>query len=340
VRLVHVQELLDSLDIFRKVTGRRLEDVYNALLAKGWTLGSEFMLPAMHGVIRVYHSAQVKLFKKHWEASRPDMVVSVVPNFNRSMWEALQAVDAKTPYVTILTDMADYPPHFWMEKQTQYFICGTDRAEKQALALGHARDHVFRASGMILRPKFYEEIEIDRAAECKKVGLNPSEPIGIVLFGGQGSNVMVEIAERLTSRQLILICGKNEKLATKLRGLKRDAPSLVVGFTSEVPYYMRLADYFIGKPGPGSISEALKMKLPVIVERNAWTLPQERFNAEWIVENEAGIVLKNFRHVGDAVDRLLEPAALAKYRSNAAAHENRAVFEIPDLLEKILAQRK
>ncbi len=47
---------------------------------------------------------------------------------------------------------------------------------------------------------------------------------------------------------------------------------------------MHASDFFIGKPGPGSISEALAMKLPVIVERNAWTLPQERYNADWVTE--------------------------------------------------------
>ncbi len=57
---------------------------------------------------------------------------------------------------------------------------------------------------------------------------------------------------------------------------------------------MQLADFFIGKPGPGSLSEALAMHLPVIVERNAWTLPQERYNADWVLENEVGLVLPEF----------------------------------------------
>lgn len=340
MRLVNLQEVMDSLDVFRHVTGLRLEDIYNTLLAKGWTLGSELMLPAMHRIIRLYHGAQVRLLTEHWKKTKPDMVVSVVPNFNRSMWESLKAASPATPYVTILTDMADYPPHFWMEKQEQYFICGTDRAEKQALGLGHSRDRVFRASGMILRPKFYEAAEIDRAAECRKIGLDPTKPIGLVLFGGQGSKVMLELARTLTSRQLILICGKNDELAGKLRALKRDAPAHVVGFTGEVPYYMRLADYFIGKPGPGSISEAIRMKLPVIVERNAWTLPQERYNAEWIEERQVGLVLRHFRGIGDAVHRLLEPATLSRYRANAEAQNNRAIFEIPDILAGILAKHR
>ena len=55
VRMINLQELLDPLDIFRKITGLRLEDIYNLMLRKGWTLGSPQLMRAMHGVIRLYH---------------------------------------------------------------------------------------------------------------------------------------------------------------------------------------------------------------------------------------------------------------------------------------------
>ena len=77
------------------------------------------------------------------------------------------------------------------------------------------------------------------------------------------------------------------------------------------------------------------MKLPVIVERNAWTLPQERYNAEWVREQNVGIVLPNFRGIHAAVDQML--ASLDDYRASVATIENRAVFEIPEILERILA---
>ena len=99
---------------------------------------------------------------------------------------------------------------------------------------------------------------------------------------------------------------------------------------------MHLSDFFIGKPGPGSISEALAMKLPVIVERNAWTLPQERYNADWIRENQLGLVVSSFRRVSGAVEELLRQENYERFRANAAAYDNRAVFEIPDILDRIL----
>lgn len=340
IRLVNLQEMLDSIDVFRKITGIRLQDLYNLVLKKGWTLGSPQLMAGMHLVIRMFHARQVRLLEAMWRQSRPDLVVSLVPNFNRALYDSLHRACPRVPLVTILTDIADYPPHFWIERQQQYFICGSDKAVEQALAMGHPESKVFRVSGMILNPAFYEIQPLtpeQRAAERARLGFDPSQPVGLVLFGGQGSAVMLDIARQLCHRRpLLLICGHNQKLAAQLRALPHRAPMFVEGFTNEVPKYMQLADYFIGKPGPGSISEAIAMRLPVIVERNAWTLPQERYNTEWVREQGLGIVLPNFRRIGDAVEQLLEPRAYTSFRAATERHHNRAVFEIPDILEQIV----
>ena len=340
IRMVNLQEQLDNLDIFRRITGIRLQDYYNLLLKKGWTLGSGELLKGLHVVIRLFQPALVRMLRDFWRGSQPDMVVSLIPNFNRALKQSLEAALPGTPLVTILTDIADYPPHFWIERQQQYLICGSDRAVAQARGLGHPESDIFRASGMILNPRFYEPVAVDRSAERQRLGLDPQLPTGLVLFGGEGSAVMLEITRSLQSAarplQLILICGRNQKLAARLRATPSRIPMFVEGFTREVPYYMQLSDFFIGKPGPGSISEAIAMKLPVIVERNAWNLPQERYNCEWVREQDVGLVLRNFRGIGAAVEQLLEPAAYARMRANAAAQSNRAVFEIPDMLQAIL----
>jgi hypothetical protein len=344
VRLMNLQEVLDPLDIFRKITHIRLQDIYNVMLAKGWTLGSPYLLPLMHKVIRIYHPAQVKLLTEHWRWRRPDMVISLIPNFNRALFQSLQRATPGVPLVTIITDLADYPPHFWMERQPQYLICGTERAAQQALAIGHPRSRIFQTSGMILRPQFYEPKRWCRPQERKALGLDPELPTGLVLFGGQGSNVMFAIARRLgncsSDLQLIMICGRNKKLKERLQRLKTRNKIFIEGFTREVPYYMGLSDFFIGKPGPGSISESLKMNLPAIVERNAWTLPQERYNADWINEHGVGIVLNNFRSIAPTVKRLLETGALCEMKARISTMQNRAVFEIPPILAQILAERR
>ncbi|MCS6953408.1 MAG: glycosyltransferase [Bryobacterales bacterium] len=341
VRLVNLQELLDPLDVARKWFGVRLQDVYNLFLQKRWTLGSPQLLRVLQALIRLYHRDEVRLLEEYWRASRPDLVVSFIPHFNRALYESLARACPKTPFVTVLTDLADYPPHFWIERQRQYFVCGTARAVEQALALGHEPERVFRVSGMILHPRFYQPMDVDRKAERRRLGLDPSRPTGLVLFGGQGSAVMPTIVRRLDGSdldlQLIAICGHNDALRRQLTAMPTRISLFVEGFTDRVPYYMYLSDFFIGKPGPGSISEALAMKLPVVVECNAWTLPQERYNAEWILEHGVGCVVRSFRAVAATVAELLQPGKLAEFRARAAALNNRAVFEIPDILARILA---
>jgi len=155
IRMVNLQEVLDAMDVFRKLTGLRLQDIYNLMLKKGWTLGSPQLMVGMHWVIRLFHSRTVHLLEAFWREHRPEMVVSLVPNLDRALCESLARALPGVPFVTILTDIADYPPHFWIEKQVQHFICGSAKAVEQARGMGHAEDKVHRVSGMILNPRFY-----------------------------------------------------------------------------------------------------------------------------------------------------------------------------------------
>lgn len=343
--MMNLQELLDEMDVFRKLTGIRLQDIYNLLLRKGWTLGSGPLLAAMHGVIRLYHGRQVKLLARHWRLGKPDMVISLIPNFNRAMQVAARQVMPQVPFVTILTDMADYPPHFWIERQEQYLICGTPKAKQQALGMGHAPERVFQTSGMILHPRFYECPETVPRREREALGLDPHLPTALMMFGGEGSARMLDIARILNTSgiamQLIAVCGRNQKLEEALRGMERKIPMHVVGFTREVPRLLRTADFFIGKPGPGSISEAIAMGVPVIVECNSWTLPQERYNAQWVTENGVGIALRSFREgIREAAARLCDATERAGFVARVKAMKNQAVFEIPDILQQIMNSHK
>jgi UDP-N-acetylglucosamine:LPS N-acetylglucosamine transferase len=342
VRLLNIQELLDELDILKRYAGIRIEDQYNWMLRSGWTLGSVYLMKVLQFAIWSRHAATVRVLERHWRETAPDMVVSFIPHFNRALCESFANAYPGRPLVTVLTDIADYPPHFWIERQRQYLVCGSERAVEQAHENGYMDNRIFRASGMILHPRFYEAPVEERAAGLARLGLRADLPTAVVLFGGYGSQAMLEIAERLDDSklelQLIFICGRNEKLASALRVGGSRLPRFVEGFTKDVNRYMHLADFFIGKPGPGSVSEALAMKLPVIVSCNAWTLPQERYNATWVLENEVGVVLRSFSEIVPAVGRMIEPANLARFRANAGGLKNRAVFEIPGMLEQILEQ--
>jgi len=338
VRKVNLTEVIDSTGLFRRVTGIDPEDLYNRRLASGFTLGLAQELKLLQSAIRLGHGALVQRLARHWAATRPDMVVSLIPNFNRALHDSLALARPGVPFVTVLTDMADHPPNFWIEPDlAQHLVCGTAQAVEQALAAGCPADRVHRTSGMILRPEFHFAAPFDRAAERRRAGLDAETPTGLVLFGGTGSRVMKRIATALPETPLILMCGHNEALACSLRAQTRSpgaAPRVIVGYTPEVARWMRMADFFIGKPGPGSLSEAVQQGLPVIVTRNAWTMPQERWNTEWVRQHGLGLVLRSFRGVRGAVAELM--AHWPEYRERVARIDNRAVFEVPEILGRIL----
>jgi 1,2-diacylglycerol 3-beta-galactosyltransferase len=242
--------------------------------------------------------------------------------------------------VTIMTDLADCPPHFWIEAQDQFLICATTVAARQALAIGLAPQCVLRTSGMIVRPEFYDHPQICRNDERRRLGLDPRLPTGLVMFGGYGSRRMLTIAQRLAESrlaiQLIFICGHNESLRDQLTAMELPFPCYVEGFTQNIPYFMQLADFFVGKPGPGTISEALVSGLPVIVARNKSTMVQERYNTEWIVQNQLGIVIGSFSEIVKAVASIIDEKLSQRFRAHVAMLNNRAVFEIPTILDQII----
>jgi UDP-N-acetylglucosamine:LPS N-acetylglucosamine transferase len=338
IDLVNLQEILGPVDMFQKVTGLQSQDFYNAILKRGWTFGSLAMLRTLQRGIRFYTPSFIDVLEKHWRGcSRPDLVVSLIPNFNLALYRALRRVHPDLPYVTVMTDLADFPPHFWLEKQDQYIVCGTDRAVAQAQEAGYAAERIFRSSGMILKPIFYNDADHDRRADRAAMGLAPDLPTALIMFGGYGSKTAEKIVKRLgrseQKLQTIVMCGHNEKLR---EALKNRPGCHAVGFTDSVPDYMRLADFFIGKPGPGSISEALHMGLPVVMERNSLTMPQERYNTDWVQERQVGVVIKEFRQIAEAVRLLLSDGRLEQFRENARCLDNRAVYEIPAMFERMM----
>jgi hypothetical protein len=343
VDLVQFQDLTDHLDVLRKLTGIRIQEQYNVLLRNGWTLGATQLLRVLQTTIRLLHGPLVKLLANYFREHPADLLITVIPHFNREIGQAWSKCYPERPFATIITDLADFPPHFWIEPmKVQHVICGTERAVEQARQMGKDSSRIFATSGMILRPDFYQPDNTDPVALRRELNLRSDLPTGMLLFGGFGSKVMYDIVERLHTAelplQLIVICGRNEKLAEKLRARAWNMPLHIVGFTKEVHRLMRAADFLIGKPGPGSVAEAMVRRLPVILECNAWTLPQERYNTEWVKEKRVGIVLSNFREIVSGVKRLLDAGKLAEFRATTAALHNRAIFEIPEICAKLLGE--
>lgn len=336
---------VEIVDVFREVfKTNKPHFIYNNwVLKKKWAriVNDSFLVPLFKLQIYLRQTAWRNKLKRFWRDRQPDLVVSLLPLANKIIYESLQEDFSNIPFVTSMTDFADCPPHFWIEEQPQFLICPSQKALSQAKALDYPEERLFETSGVVIQPHFSDRPSIDRASERKRLGLKPDLMTGLVICGVHGANEMMQIAERLeqseSKLQLIFICGKNEQLAQTLRSRPSRFPKFVEGFTDRIPYYMSLCDFFIGKPGSVGVSEAIAMGLPVITECNKLTLFQERASADWLTDKGFGIVIDHFSSVDRAVAELLDPLSFSAYKSRVDAYNNRAVFEVVDCLEKILA---
>ena len=84
VTLLNLQELLDRIDPVHRTTGMRIQDVYNLILRRGWTRFTPQLIPLLQGLIRLNHGRVVRVLQKYWAEHPSDLVLSVIPHFNRA----------------------------------------------------------------------------------------------------------------------------------------------------------------------------------------------------------------------------------------------------------------
>jgi hypothetical protein len=345
LELVNFQSLVAPLDFTRRLTGRSAEELYNLLLRREWTLPLVPLLRVLHGLIRLRRRALVAHVARYLadQASPPATVLSVFPNFNAIIRDACHRALPGVPFGMLVTDLADFPPHFWIEPGLDYLVIGSEEAEAQARAVGLGADVVTRVSGMVLNPRFYSALNTGqiRAQMRQEMGFADTDVVILLLFGGKGSKEIERLASGLLAEspewRVAAVCGDNPALLTRMQLLRQThgARLHVTGFTPRVADYMRASDLLVTKPGPGSLAEAWHCRLPTVVADNRQTIPQERFNARYLVARELGIAVRRWSDTPAAVRALLDNTdRLQRVRQNLARlTPNRAVYEVLDLLD-------
>jgi hypothetical protein len=348
LRVVNAQDVLARFDLMGRLTGRNMQAQYNALISSQRTRLLVPLLRIYQWLIRRLHRPLVRQVAALLAGRPPALVVSLFPNMNAVLRDAVRTACPGRGFWVVLTDLADFPSHFWLERDLDRVVVGSERAVEQARALGLSPERIRRASGMVLHPRFYPRAGPEARAKAREeLGLPERAFVVMMLFGGKGSSEMRPLSEALLQAlpegHVVAICGDNPPLYDSLAEIEARSGGRLhrVGFTRRVADYLAAADVLVTKPGPGSIMESFHQGVPVVVTCNDATIPQERFNANWVAERELGLVVAGWQEMAPAVAGLArDPAQLARLRRNVAAlPENRAVFEVLDLIQEEVAER-
>jgi 1,2-diacylglycerol 3-beta-galactosyltransferase len=197
---------------------------------------------------------------------------------------------------------------------------------------------------VVLHPRFHALDPAARQRMRRELGIGAEDFTVLVLYGGKGSPELHPLCVALLKESprwhVIAICGDNPRLQAAVGEAQKESGGRLhcFGFTDRVLELMAACDV-LAKPGPGSLAEALHCRVPTVVPCNAHTIPQERYNATFLAENELGVVVRQWREIPAAVSALAaDPVRRTRMRRRLESlPANRAVFEVLEILDAELA---
>ncbi|GAB6043771.1 glycosyltransferase family protein [Endothiovibrio diazotrophicus] len=337
-------EVHPELDVFARWTRYDGERIYNELIVGDGRTGL-FCL-TYYGIILASILLQAprgrRLLRAYFDRVQPDLVISVLPMLNRVIIDALREPGggSMAPCAVLMTDWMEMSRGSWYPRGRDYYaLCGTEPGLRQ-LADGKRGARVFPLSGLLIRDGFLAGPPADRGAARQALGLDPSRTTACLLYGGGGNWRMRELALALCDDppevQLIFLCGRNEALAEALRAIDWPFPVVIEGYTREVPRYLGVADLFVGKPGPGSASEALALGLTLLLDR-PMALPQERALLGWVEQEGLGRAFTTTASFADVVRECCAAGrATPKPHPHSGPGSNRAAEEIHGVVDEML----
>lgn len=266
--------------------------------------------PAFAAVRGVFGGRVRRIIATALRESDPDLVVSVHPLLNHVAWQAIRRSGRPRGLVTVITDLVEF--HLgWMSPRSDLTVVPTEGARREVLAAGVPEERV-QLLGLPVDLRFRPPAPGEKAALRRRFGLDQKRFTILVSGGGEGSGKLLTQVRALAGRQsgdwqLIVVCGRNEKLQRRLSRVRFRIPALVLGFVDNMPELMRSSDLVVSKAGPGAIGEALATEVPILL--TSYLPGQETPNVTFVTESGLGLYTPKPEQLLEAVRDLAEPGS-------------------------------
>jgi processive 1,2-diacylglycerol beta-glucosyltransferase len=208
------------------------------------------------------------------------------------------------PLVGVVTDY--YSHYYWPVNRMDKYVVATKEAKKEFVLRGIDKAKI-EVLGIPISLKFIEKK--NKKELMKKLRLK-QKPTILVMGGGLGIGYIkkvVKLLDSLDNVQIIAVCGKNEKLKTKLLKRKFNNPVIIKGHVGNMDELMQVSDLAVTKAGGLTVSECLAKNLAMVLLR---PLPgQEERNADYLVKNKLAVKIKNEKYLMESVKKQLNKKA-------------------------------
>lgn len=321
--------------------------MYNFALHHQLNRSLNFLFDHIQPLCAEINTENVKqLIASYIDRYKPDMVITVAPIINTSIGLAAQEKDL--PYLIITTDHDLKQWVYGMEKlQYDNFkvtIGGAfDTSMGTLLSKGVAQSAI-HVTGLPIKSDFFEKKNIN--ALKQQYNIEENKKVILLMMGGIGNKKIINYAKHLLCIKNagfhVLACiGKSEILKSELSSLPIDPSNSlsIIPFTSRVSDLIAISDLMITKPGPGAMTEAAALHVPILVDHTSPCLRWEKGNLDYIRKHQIGEEIIDLNQLPDLLkkylyDELIRSQIQARY---SQIPQNQFKMKIQEIVDEMLS---
>lgn len=332
VKVVDLFELAypEFIDIFYKLFSIAIEKgakIYNFIYKREYVPASE------QKFLEIIYSHILGSVGKLLTKEKPSIVISSFSICSEIISDYKKFSGSNIPLITSITDIT--PHQSWINENTDFYTVASQETKKALIENGVEQEKIY-ITGMPVSEKF------EKLKNTPKT--SPNKEKKLLIMGGGLGLIPKDLGfyEKLNSIQNLkttVITAKNKRAYNKL--YKKFDNIRVLGYCNNVNEEMLDADLLLSKSGGITTFESIYTKLPIAVFKPF--LIQEMSNAEFIKNNEIGIVLESkiknvINDVDDIVNLIFDENRLQTMKNNMenilATIDEKAMLNLLDSINK------
>ena len=321
----HGETQVSIVDVLEETNrlGFMVTGLYNYLLSKSLAWNSV-------GLRIIYNSSLVKSgallaesvgsMKRLLQREAPDAILFTNPWIIGYVLRAVRLYEGRRPkLISVVVDIGDDLPPGWLHQEIDLFVVASDEARADLARLGADPSKV-KVLGMPIRTAFLDGRGDERGRPCLECGATTR----ILLMAGRSGSrntypILRGLLELDASFHVTVQCGRNPSLRGRVeelsarpraRGEKPQRHVETLGFVPNIGEYMQAADVVVTKPGALTVSEAITLKLPLILDVYPMVMGQELGNVRYVESHHLGLIAPTPDDVPRLVARFLEDEGL------------------------------
>lgn len=304
----HDCELLDAFEHINRILAKAIDDGYQLstkYIPKPYAkiyrrVERRNKKPDELTSVKLVNTLLASKLRNYIEEYNPDVIVTT-HCFAAAMVSILKNKGiVNSINIGIVTDFTVHP--FWEESlDFDYIVVANQLLEQQLLAKGFNKKQILPI-GIPIDPKFGNN-NINKAEILESIGLDSEKLTILIMSGSMGfgniRNVVAKLDKINADFQAIVVCGNNAEAKEKIDSMRKSKKIVTYGYVNNVEELMTAADCIVTKPGGLTTSEALAMKLPMILIN---PIPgQEDRNLEFLVNNGAAMAISDTYPIDEAL---------------------------------------